>query len=177
MKVVIDTNVLLVANGKHQDVSPECQTECIKWLNKIQSHGVVVIDDGFRILGEYMHKTKPNQPKGVGDTFLKVLLQRQANNKHVEVVKINENSTDKFEEFPDSVLQDAFDPPDRKFVAVANAHAEKPPILQAADCKWLDWWKTLDQHGIKVEFICKKDVCKFYKTKFPHKPDPQLPTK
>lgn len=177
MKVVIDTNVLLVANGKHQDVSAECQKKCIKWLNKIQRHGVVVIDDGYRILGEYLHKTKPNQSKGVGDTFLKVLLQRQANSKHVEIVKITENSTNKFDEFPDSGLHDAFDPPDRKFVAVANAHAEKPPILQAADCKWLDWWKTLDQHGIKVEFICKKDVCRFYKTKFPHKPDPQLPSK
>lgn len=175
MKVVIDTNVLLVANGKHKDVSAECQIECIKWLDKIKNHGVVVIDDGYRILGEYLHKTKPNQPKGVGDTFLKLLLQRQANNKYVEAVNIN--GTDKFKEFPDAVLQDAFDPPDRKFVAVANTHVEKPPILQAADCKWLDWWQALNQHDVKVEFICKKDVCKFYKTKFPHKPEPQLPTK
>lgn len=177
MKVVIDTNVLLVANGKHQEVSAECIEECIQQLEKIMKQGITILDDSYRILSEYQNKTQPNQPKGVGDVFLKWLLRNQANSKHAEVVNINENSTDKFDEFPDTDLLDEFDPPDRKFVAVANAHTEKPPILQAADCKWLDWWQTLDQHDIKVEFICKKDVCGFYKAKFPHKPEPQLPAK
>jgi len=36
MKAVIDTNVLLVANQKHPDVSPECIAECVKRLQAIK---------------------------------------------------------------------------------------------------------------------------------------------
>ena len=75
MKAVIDTNVLLVANGLHADISPECVIECVNSLLALQGEGVIVIDDGFRILGEYMHKTSLNPPSGVGDKFLKWLLR------------------------------------------------------------------------------------------------------
>ena len=64
---VIDTNVLLVANGSHADVSPQCRMACVSRLLAHQQAGVVVIDDAYRILGEYQNKTRPNQPKGVGD--------------------------------------------------------------------------------------------------------------
>jgi tetraacyldisaccharide-1-P 4'-kinase len=46
--VVIDTNVLLVANGSHQDVSAPCRAECVARLQARQKAGVVVIDDAFR---------------------------------------------------------------------------------------------------------------------------------
>jgi hypothetical protein len=176
-KVVIDTNVLLVANGQHQDISLDCEDQCIHLLTRLQKHGVTVIDDDFRILGEYQHKTSLNPPKGVGDVFLKFLLREQGNPKHVEQVTITEVSYDVFGEFPDDDLQPQFDAPDRKFAAVANAHHDKPPILQAADCKWLDWWPTLNQYGVQVQFVCPEDACKFYINKFPNKSLPALPEK
>lgn len=85
MKAVIDTNVLLVANGQHNDVSEDCAAECARRLDTIQRQGVVIVDDGFHILGEYLHKTRPNQPKGVGDSFLKWLL-RHTSSSRVELV-------------------------------------------------------------------------------------------
>ncbi len=75
MKAVIDTNVLLVANRQHEEVSPGCVIECVRRLQAMEKTGVTVIDDGFRILGEYQHKTRLNPPKGVGDVFLKWLLR------------------------------------------------------------------------------------------------------
>lgn len=174
-KVVIDTNVLLVANSLHQDVSSDCIAECIKRLTTIQESGVIVIDDEYRILGEYGNKTKVTPPKGVGDVFLKWLLRQAGNPKFVEVVSLTETEKDCFVEFPDSQLEPLFDAPDRKFVAVAHAHTDRPTILQAADCKWLDWWPSLAQHGIQVDFICPDDACRFYKRKFPHKQFPLLP--
>jgi hypothetical protein len=176
-KVVVDTNILLVANGQHQDISLDCEDECIHLLTRLQKHGVTVLDDDFRILGEYQHKTSLNPPKGVGDVFLKFLLREQGNQKRVEQVTITEVSTNIFKEFPDNNLQPQFDAPDRKFAAVANAHPDKPPILQAADCKWLDWWPTLHHNGVKVEFVCPEDACKFYTNKFPGKSVPALPEK
>ena len=75
IRAVIDTNVLLVANGQHSDVSTECVIACVERLQAMEKSGVTVIDDGFRILGEYQHKTSLNPPRGVGDVFLKWLLR------------------------------------------------------------------------------------------------------
>lgn len=176
MKVVIDTNVLLVANGQHADVSPECVTECVTRLLFLQQDGVAVIDDAFRILGEYQNKTRLNPPKGVGDVFLKWLLRQAGENSaRVEQVTLTDTANDCYLEFPDPALELQFDAPDRKFVAVANAHPDKPVIWQAADCKWLDWWPALKAKGVEVEFLCPDDACAFYVKKFPKKPAPQLP--
>lgn len=175
IKAVIDTNVLLVANLQHPDVSPECVAECVRYLRDMQSKGVTVIDDGYRILGEYLNKTQLKPPKGVGDVFLKWLLQNASNPKHVEQVSITELAPDEFAEFPDQLLQPQFDAPDRKFAAVAHAHPDKPPVLQAADCKWLDWWQALRAQGIAVKFLCPDDACRFYRKKFPSQAVPALP--
>ena len=172
---VIDTNVLLVANGSHADVSSACQAECVRRLLAQQQSGITIIDDGYRILSEYQNKTKPNQPKGVGDAFLKWLLQNQGNTKRVHRVTITEIGHGKYHEFPDADLQTRFDPSDRKFAAVANAHPDKPPVWQAADCKWLDWWPALQTGGVNVEFLCPEDVCRVYRRKFPKRPAPTLP--
>jgi hypothetical protein len=173
--VVIDTNVLLVANGSHQFVSVPCRVECVTRLQARQKAGVVAIDDAFRILKEYQQKTQPNQPKGVGDAFLKWLLQNVANDRRVHRVSITETASDTFAEFPDAAFQPQFDAPDRKFAAVAHAHPDKPPIWQAADSKWLKWWPQLDVHGVKVTFLCPADSRRFYASKFPKQPVPDLP--
>ena len=175
MKAVIDTNVLLVANGQHADVSPDCITECVKRLQAIQKQGITVIDDSYRILGEYQHKTSLNPPKGVGDVFLKWLL-RQSGTARVEQVPLTETTENCYAEFPDPALESIFDAPDRKFAAVAHAHPDKPTIWQAADCKWLDWWPALLAKGVGVDFLCPTDACMFYGNKFPGKSAPQLPS-
>lgn len=175
MKAVIDTNVLLVANGQHPDVSPACVSECVRRLQAMEKAGVTVIDDGYRILSEYRNKTSVNPPKGVGDVFLKFLFRNAENTTRVEQVSLTERVTHEFVEFPDRALQLVFDPPDRKFAAVAHAHPDKPVVWQAADCKWLDWWQALHEAGVEVEFLCQDDACGFYRNKFPNKPLPALP--
>ncbi len=171
---VIDTNVLLVANGSHADVSLACRKACIERLQRHQSSGVVVIDDGYRILREYQNKTRPNRPKGVGDAFLKWLLQQAGNAARVHRVPLTESAKDEFKEFPDSALQSDFDPSDRKFVAVAHAHPDKPPIWQAADCKWLNWQGRLLAKGVRLDLICPDDVTRHYDNKFRGQTTPSL---
>lgn len=175
MTVVVDTNVILVANGAHGDVSPECVLECVQRLTKLMQGGSIAIDDAHRILGEYQHKTSPRKGKGVGDVFIKWILTKLPDGQRVHQVPLTEVGEDQFAEFPVATLEAAFDRPDRKFAAVANAHPAKPPILQAADCKWLDWWPELKAHGVDVTFLCGDDVCKFYEKKFPKKLLPALP--
>lgn len=173
-EVVIDTNVLLVANGAHDEVSYSCVEACIEHLTLARTN-VVVVDDEHRILSEYKNKLQPNGGKGVGDAFLKWLLQNSAKTERVVQVTLTDMHDACFVEFPDHSMQSDFDPADRKFVAVANACAPKAVIWQATDCKWLDWWQGLEVAGISVKFICPDDVCRFYAATFPRQPMPALP--
>ena len=72
-------------------------------------------------------------------------------------------------------LQPAFDASDRKFAAVAHAHPAKPPIWQAADSKWLNWWQQLRARDVHVEFLCPADAQRFYARRFPKATMPPLP--
>jgi hypothetical protein len=172
---VVDTNVILVANGKHADVTDDCILSCVLALQKLMRSGTLVIDDDHLILKEYQNKTSPRKGKGVGDVFLKWLLQNAANRRHCHQVSLTERAENDYAEFPVPALMSKFDAPDRKFAAVANCHPDKPPILQAADCKWLDWHEQLQAVGIAVQFICPTDAQRFYRKKFPKKAMPLLP--
>ena len=66
-----------------------------------------------------------------------------------------------FDEFPDDPALKRFDEDDRKFIAVARAHPDKPPILQAVDSKWLNFRDALHQKGVRVEDLCPEDVQRF----------------
>ena len=174
-QAVVDTNVLLVANGQHPDISPACIARCIETLQALMLDGQVVIDDNHHLLGEYLEKTRSDRPRGVGDAFLKWMLQQLGNPARVAQVRLTPDAEGGFAEFPDRALQPHFDAPDRKFPAVANAHPDHPPILQASDCKWLDWWQALALCGVHVDFLGPDDVCRYYRHKLPAQALPDLP--
>lgn len=161
MTVIIDTNVILVANRQHADVSEACILKCAQRLQAVMAAGRIAIDDGYRILNEYQNKTTPRVGKRPGDAFVKWLLRNNANAERCDQVKLVEHSERGFESFPDDERLARFDPPDRKFIAVACAHADHPPIAQAADSKWLDWAPALRDHCVCVEFLCPADIQRF----------------
>lgn len=163
---VIDTNVILVANGQHADVSPACVTSCALALQSVMKSGMLVLDDGFQILLEYQNKTQPKKGNRPGDAFVKWALNHRCNEEHVKQVHLLKHDERGFESFPDDPELANFDAPDRKFVAVSSAHPNKPPISQAADSKWLDWAPALKRHGIEVHFLCQTDIQRFHKNKF-----------
>lgn len=159
--VVIDTNVLLLADGQGQHMSDDCRAECEARLLAVQVGEQTVLDDGWHILREYQHKLEPNKSPTPGSAFVKWLLQRMAMPQHVSLVSITPTNAEqtKFAEFPQDVdLEASFDPADRKFVAAANVHPEKPPILESADSKWLGWEASLAAHGIHLEILCRCEL-------------------
>jgi hypothetical protein len=171
--IVIDTNVILVANGQHEDVSAACEAACTRRLYAIKKGECVVIDDGYRILKEYQLKTSPHLGKRAGDAFLKWLLQNKGTAARCSQVTLKDCPKKGFESFPEDKELANFDPPDRKFVAVAAAHFTKPPIAQAADSKWLGWAPALRNHGIIVDFVCQADIESFDKAKKSRKGKPR----
>jgi hypothetical protein len=169
MSTVVDTNVLLTANGMATQMSELCRIKCLNQLEQLRSNGTVVVDRQFLILGEYQNKLDPNRrPPGPGDAFVKHLLQNMSNSARVAQVTLTPTDslrTD-FKEFPDdTLLRNAFDPSDRKFVAASHAHPDKPPIFQAADSKWIGWEQQLLTHGIRVEFLCKDELGRIHARK------------
>lgn len=160
MRVVVDTNVAVVANGKSEQASEQCVDSCAERLEQIMYGGVkLVLDDDWRILDEYMRNLHKNGPE-IGNRFLVWTLQYRTNPERCELVPITpvDGLKNEFKEFPaDSELED-FDRDDRKFIAVALAHPEKPPILQATDTQWWDFRDALIRNGVIVEYICKDDI-------------------
>lgn len=163
--LVIDTNIILVANGQHSEVSPSCVINCVLALQEVIRSRKLVLDESFLILQEYLNKTQPKKGNRPGDAFVKWALNNRSNSKHVETVTLVKHNERGFESFPDEPELANFDVADRKFVAVSAAHFDKPSISQATDSKWLEWAPALGRCGIKVNFLCELDVQKFRKKK------------
>ena len=58
-----------------------------------------------------------------------------------------------------------YDPSDCKFLAVAAAHQEHPPILQATDSKWRDWVGALRTSGVRIHFVCPDEIERMHRTR------------
>lgn len=151
---VVDTNVLIVANNKAPQASLECVLSCIEYLNNLRKSDILVIDNNWLIINEYRRKNSVSGQPGVGDAFLKWVLTNRTNSKHCEEVPITQLAENDFAEFPRSSSLAGFDPSDRKFVAVAVAHPQRPAIANAVDSDWRNFESALAEHGIKVDFLC-----------------------
>ena len=156
MYVIVDTNRPVVANGRSSQASPQCVINCLRRLREIQQGQILVLDDGWLIVKEYMKNLSSTGQPGVGDAFLKWVLTNIGNPQRCQLVPITEISENNFQEFPqDPALADLY-LSDRKFVALALAHPEKPPILNAVDSDWRNFHDRLSTHGVRVKFLCSE---------------------
>ena len=139
-KCLVDTNVPITANlaGAPADIPAElaeCVIACVEAIEHVVKNGGLVIDDGDEIFDEYRrHLSMCGQP-GVGDRFMKWVHDNRWSLPSRDRVPIKREG-DSYQAFPEHEGLDKFDRADRKFVAVAHAHPDKPPILQGTDCKW-----------------------------------------
>lgn len=161
-KCLVDTNVPINANlaydpnGIPEDLVA-CVQSCVDAIEHVMKNGEFVIDSGDEIYGEYLNKLCLSGRKGVGNAFMKWVHDKRWTLPDVDRVAITGDG-ESYAEFPvhDGLVK--FDISDRKFVAAANAHPAKPPILQATDSKWWGWKEALMEVGITVQFICREYV-------------------
>ena len=165
--VVVDTNVLLVANGGPTH-SGSCKLACASQLIAIQTSGCVVLDYGHEILEEYARKQSSSGQPGIGFQFWKWLLNTKNSTDHCTYVEITKAELSGYLEFPDHEGLNNFDPSDRKFVAVTVAHGSWPPIFQAADSKWWGWQAALKECGVSVKFLCPAEIEATFQKKMGH---------
>lgn len=156
MSLVIDTNVAIVANGKHEAASVECVEKCIDALLEARANKIL-IDDQYLIMNEYKaHLSFAGQP-GAGDLFFKWLWSNHVNEAHCRQVPITPELGDDwrvFIEIPNDEELEGFDRDDQKFVAVALASGEAPEVLNASDTDWWNFRVPLERSGVRIRFLC-----------------------
>jgi hypothetical protein len=156
-KCIVDTNVPKAANlaakpDPSSDVSEACILACVNAIEHVTRKRGLVIDAGDEIYNEYRKQLSMKGQPGLGNAFMKWVHDNRHNQKYCDRVTITKYN-DSYKEFPTHEGLNDFDRSDRKFVAVANAHPQKPPILQAIDSKWWRWKDALAEVGITTYFL------------------------
>jgi hypothetical protein len=156
--VVVDTNVLAVAEGLHDHASEECVLACIRLLRAvIDGKKIVGVDDADGILGEYLKTLGESSRAGVGQKLASRLWRTRYDPNvchRVEITPIDD-PPGSFSEVP-LPLRD-FDADDQRFLAVAAAEGVNPPIFQALDQEWWQRRPDMAANGLDVQFLCATD--------------------
>lgn len=166
---VVDTNVAKTANHATQpdlssDVPVECVLACVEAIEHVIKKKGLVIDADDEIFDEYRQQLSMSGQPGMGDSFMKWVHDHRWSLPDSQRVAITPND-ESYNEFPTHGGLANFDNSDRKFVAVANAHSDKPTILQATDCKWWGWEDALSECCITVQFLCEYYIQTKYQEK------------
>lgn len=165
-KCLVDTNVPKTANlaidpAAIPDELVLCVQACVEAVQHVVKNGGLVLDASNEIYNEYRQQLLMQGQPGVGDRFMKWVHDHQYKLADVDRVEITRNG-ESYDQFPAHSGLTQFDKSDRKFIAVANAHQDKPPVLQATDSKWWGWRAALIDVGITVRFLCPDYVQKKY---------------
>ena len=159
MTVLIDTNVLRVANDTAAErYGPACVLAATDLLEGIRDTGTLALDANGAIVAEYLNNANAAGMPGVGDAFLQWVLTYQASPPWCEPVAITPHPDRGWKEFPDAADVADFDPSDRKFVAVALTHPDRPHVHNATDSDWLHHRDALAGHGVTVVFVCPEEM-------------------
>ncbi len=158
MKVVIDTNVAIAANGRRTHACSKCQLECVEFLEgltSIRSRKKIYLDDLDLLLNEYKpHLNFHGQP-GMGDAFYKFLHDHKYSEKKVSLVTVtpNDDGETGFNELPPNSI----DPSDRKILAISVVGAAK--IINALDNDWHEKREFLTDLRVDVIQLCPEHGC------------------
>lgn len=158
---VVDVNVAIVANGnKSPQADMDCLLACVNALKEIVGNGVIVLDNGMRILKEYQRYLSPAGQPGVGDAFMKWVWDNQGVVNRCERVVLTqiEDVEDEFLQFPDDPEMRGFDQSDRMYVAVALVSQKNPEILNAVDTDWWNHRIALERNGVRLRFLCPQHM-------------------
>lgn len=165
MRRVVDTNVPVTASGAHESASADCVAACARALHAVM-RGHLFIDDAGAIVAEYRANLTSAGGPHPGAAFLKWVLTNEWNPARVTRVALTPaGDMQGYQELPLPPDDVRYDPSDRVFLAVAAAHPEHPPVLQALDSKWWGWQKALEAAGVTIEFVCAEEIERKYHEK------------
>ena len=153
---VVDTNVLISANGRCTHADLECQLACVRAIDEIRSNGVVALDRTGLILREYADHCNYSGRPGVGDVFFKYTFDNQYTDSRMNLVVIKQIDDPErgFQELPQNTL----DRSDRKFLAVAIT--AKATIINATDSDWAEQQELIERVAVALKQLCPQHATK-----------------
>lgn len=159
VRCVVDTNVIATAEGANPTAGVSCRIASAEALQEVMRQGHLFVDATGFILSEYLGAVGTGQPEA-GGAFVRWVLQNQWVESTVSRVVITQRTgaPTTFLELPPPTEGTTYDPSDEKFLAVAAAHPERPPVLQAFDSKWWGWQDSLKACGVRVHFLCPEEI-------------------
>jgi hypothetical protein len=151
-RAVVDTNVLIVANGKADHASCDCVMNSVDFLDHARRNAIVVLDAAAAIFDEYERYCSYRGQPGVGDRFFLHLHRSRADVGRVQFVDIHPDGNGSYDEVP--TLLSKFDPSDQKFIAAVVADQRRSVIVNCVDSDWAEASAELDESGVQVFELC-----------------------
>lgn len=169
--VIIDTNVICEAGKTNYEtydaLAVRCAEKCtdfiFKFINSPASR--LALDTNWEIVKEYQRNISGSGQPTLADSFMRWLYTYLAKIPMEDLVNIQKQNEDSYGMFPADDRLASFDPPDRKFVALANAHPSHPPIVQGTDCKWWGFKDIFKEYGIEIHFLCEDYIKEAFQRK------------
>ncbi len=171
-KIILDTNVPVKAS-----VSPEScsvnklvmKKKCMEYINDLvnSKDTKIVLDMDFEILNEYRNNV--SDKSNMGKIFFGWLYNYYSDIQPEDNIKLMKNEYGQYLSFPYDKDTESFDESDKKFIALANSHKDKPPFVEASDGKWLGYEDSFAKYGITIEFIDRDYAQKMYEQKILNK--------
>jgi hypothetical protein len=157
-RVVVDTNVPIVANGSPHPDAPRpptlaCKLAAVEALQAAVNDQCIFLDVEGSIQSEYRRYLNPAGQPGVGDQFYLHILNSMPG--RVERRSLRKRPDGEYASLPQPLIDAGFDPSDRKFAALAKQ--EKSSVLNAIDSDWVQHATTLQRAKIAVLNICGCD--------------------
>ena len=165
---VVDTNVLVAANGRASHVEASCQLRCVVELERLSREEVVCVDDMGLIMREYESRTKQEGQTRPGTAFFKHVWQKMGDTNRIRLIPVELVNRDDREgrDFRDPVLPPHNLRKDAKFLAVAvKADAT---IVNATDSDWTEHRELTDRLGVDVRQLCPQHATRPKKSRGDH---------
>ena len=150
---VVETNVLIVANGGSSQANRACMEKCIDLLLEVSETASAALDEGGKIFDEYSAYCNYSGEPGPGDEFFAWLHENKWT--ACRLVSITPHDDRGYEEFPDAEDLQTFDRSDRKFVATALGCDPTATIYNAVDSDWSHHAAPLAAAGVTVKELCR----------------------
>jgi hypothetical protein len=151
--MVVDTNIPVIANGESK-LAADVELACVMFLRSIARNGRISVDAGGLIFSEYRRNLRFSGQPRPGDAFLVWFNDHHYDASTCTRVALTELADGNFAEFPNAAGLAGFDPSDRKFVAVACADTDGPPIAVGLDRGWRKHKRALANAGVVLHFVC-----------------------
>ena len=153
---VVDTNVLVVAEGERTDAGDLCQKRAAQKLLSVRDNRSLVLDTTMEILREYQRAlTSRGGEPGPGQLFYFWV----ASSGDHKLVELHPHPQRGFEAFPADPRLETFDRDDRKFVAAAiTSGRTDTQVVNAVDSDYSLHQAAFEEVGVSIQELCPEEL-------------------